>query len=97
MSLELFLKVPEGAIEVLFDEENQPLFKRVGLGKHLGIRNIRDNFKEFLSQHARPRSEIEDVGVTDTLGRAEIIMIYSLILIVESKLLFALKNPRQLP
>ena len=97
MSLELFLKVPEGAIEALFDEQNQLLFKRAGLGKNLSIRNIRENFNEFLSHHARPRSEIEDGGVTDTLGRAEIIMIYSLILIVESKLLFALKNPRQLP
>ena len=31
MDLELFHKVPAGAIETLFDEENQPLFKRVDL------------------------------------------------------------------
>ena len=71
MSLELFHKVPAGAIETLFDEQNQPLFKRADLGKYLGIRNIRDNFKEFSSHHAHSRSEIEGVGVTDTHGRAK--------------------------
>ena len=71
MSLELFHKVPAGAIKTLFDVQNQPLFKRTDLRKYLGIRNIRDNFKEFSSHHAHPRSEIEDVGVTNTLGRAK--------------------------
>ena len=71
MSLELFHKVPAGAIEMLFDEQNQPLFKRADLGKYLGIRNIRDNFKEFSLHHTRPRSEIEGAGVTNTLGRAK--------------------------
>ena len=56
---------------MLFDEQNQPLFKRDDLGKYLGIKNIRDNFKEFSSHHAHPRSEIEGVGVTDNLGRAK--------------------------
>ena len=37
MSLELFHKVPTGAIKRLFDEQNQPLFKRADLGKYLGI------------------------------------------------------------
>ena len=64
MSLELFKKVPTGAIETLFDDENQPLFKRSDLGKYLGIRNIRENFREFLSHRACSRSEIEGVGVT---------------------------------
>ena len=71
MTLELFHKVPAGAIETLFDEQNQPLFKRADLGKYLGIRNIRDNFKEFSLYHAHPRSEIEGVGVTDTHGKAK--------------------------
>ena len=31
MGLELFHKVPAGAIETLFDEQNQPLFKRADL------------------------------------------------------------------
>ena len=31
MSLELFHEVPAGAIEMLFDEQNQPLFKRADL------------------------------------------------------------------
>ena len=71
MSLELFHKVPTGATEKLFNEQKQPLFKRADLGKYLGIRNIRDNFKEFSSHHAHPRSEIEGVSVMDTLWRAK--------------------------
>ena len=47
------------------------MFKRSDLGKYLGIRNIRDNFKEFSSHHAHPRSEIEGVGVTYSLGRTK--------------------------
>ena len=58
MSLELFHEVPARAIETLFDAQNQPLFKIADLGKYLGIRNIKDNFKEFSSHHARPRPEI---------------------------------------
>ena len=50
---------------------NQPLFKRADLGKYLGIRNIRDNLKEFSSYHSHPRSEKEGVGVTETLGRVK--------------------------
>ena len=68
MGLELFQKIPAGVIETLFDDQNQPLLKRSDLGKYLGIRNIRDNFKEFSSHHA-PRSEIEGVSVTDPFGR----------------------------
>ena len=71
MGLELFHKVPAGAIETLFDGQNQPLFKRADLGRCLGVRNIRDNFKEFLSHHAHPRSEIEGGSVTNNLGRAK--------------------------
>ena len=67
----MFHEVSAGAIETLFDEQIQPLFKKADLGKYLGIRNIRDNFKEFSSHHARPRSEIEDVVPYDTLGRTE--------------------------
>ena len=71
MSLELFHKVPVGAIETIFDEQNQPLFKRDDLRKYLGMRNIRDNFKDFKLHRARPRSEIEGVVQSDTLGRAK--------------------------
>ena len=71
MSLELFQKEPAGAIETLFDDENQPLFRRSELGKYLGIRNIRENFREFLSHHACSRSEIEGVGVTYPLGQTK--------------------------
>ena len=40
MGLELFHKVPAGAIETLFAEQKQPLFKRADLRKYLGIENI---------------------------------------------------------
>ena len=47
MGLELFHKVPAGANETLFDEQNQPLFKRADLGMYLGIEDIKINFKTF--------------------------------------------------
>ena len=50
----MFHKVLPGAIEKLLDEKNQPLSKRADLGKHLGIRNIRGNFKEFSLHHDHP-------------------------------------------
>ena len=71
MSLELFQKVPAGGIETFFDDQNQLLYKMSDPGKYLGRRNIRDNFKEFSSHHARPRSKIEGVGVTNILGRTK--------------------------
>ena len=71
MSLELFHKVPEGAIETLYDEQNQPLFKRADLGKYLGIRTKGDNFKDFPSHCTRHRLEIEAAGLTAPLGRTK--------------------------
>ena len=71
MSLELFHEVPAGATETLFDEQNQPLFKRADIGKYLGIRNIGDNFKDFPSHYTRPSSEIEAGGLTAPLGRTK--------------------------
>ena len=47
MSLALFDTVPAGAIETLFDEQNQPLFKRARLGKYLGIGNIKDTYQDI--------------------------------------------------
>ena len=47
MSLELFHKVPPGATERLFDDQNQLLFKSADLGKYLGVEDIRHNFKDF--------------------------------------------------
>ena len=71
ISLELFQKVPAGTIEMLFDDQSQPLFKWSDLGKYQGIRNIKDSFKDFPSHYTHPRSEIEDVGVTNPLGRTK--------------------------
>ena len=69
MRLEVFHKVPAGATETLFNEQNYPLFKSVDLGKYLDITNIRDNFKDFPLHHAHPKSEIEGAGLYGTLGR----------------------------
>ena len=46
MSLDLFNSVPAGAIEVLFDEANQPLFKRADLGRFLGLKDIKGAFRD---------------------------------------------------
>ena len=71
MSRELFHKVPAGAIETLFDEQKQPLFKRADLEKYLGIEKIKNNFKDFLSHYACARSKIAGACLTGLLGRTK--------------------------
>ena len=71
MSLELFHEVPAGAIETLFDEQNQPLFKRADLGKYLGIEDVIHNFRDLPSHHNRLRLDLEGWGPTPTLGRTK--------------------------
>ena len=71
MSLELFHGVPVGAIETLFDEQNQSLFKRAELGKYLGIENIKNNFKDFPSHYTCHRLEIQEGSQTSPLGRTK--------------------------
>ena len=66
MSLELFHKVPAGAIETLFDEQNQSLSKRADLENYLVIENIKDNFKDFPSHYTQPRLNLEG-GVLNSL------------------------------
>ena len=65
MSLEFFHKAPGEAIEILFDYQKQPLFKRTDLGKYLDIEIIKHNFKDFPSHYARPRSDLEGGGRCD--------------------------------
>ena len=55
MTLELFRKVPTGAIETFFDEEDQPLFKRADLGKYLGIEDKNIISRAF--HHITPASD----------------------------------------
>ena len=40
MSLALFNAVPARAVEILYDEQNQPWFKRADVGKFLEITHI---------------------------------------------------------
>ena len=62
MSLELFQEVPAGAIDTLFDDQNQPLFKRSELGKQLGI-------EDFSSHCIHPRSDLKERVSPHPLGR----------------------------
>ena len=71
MSLELFHKVPAGAIETVLDEQNQPLFKRADLSKYLGIEDIKSNFKDFSSHYTLRRSNLKGVGLTSSLGKTK--------------------------
>ena len=43
MSLTLFNAVAAGAIETLFDDQNQPWFKCAGLGRYLGIVKVKNS------------------------------------------------------
>ena len=56
MSLDLLHKAPAGAIETLFDEQNQPILKTADLVKNIGMGKIRYKFKDFPSYYtcARP-------------------------------------------
>ena len=71
MSLELFHKVPAGAIETLLNDKNQSLFKRVDLGKYLGIEDIRHNFKDFPSHYTHPSSGLEAGSRTPALRKTK--------------------------
>ena len=88
MSLELFHKVPAGAIEMIFNEQNQPLFKRADLGKYLGIEDMKHNFKDFPSHCTHPRSETEARGQVPplplplSLEGQKVLMISSLVWMV---------------
>ena len=82
MTLGLFHKVPAGAIERFFDQQNQPLFKGSALGKYLGKENIKHNFKDFPSHYTHLRSDLEGRGLTAPLRGQKIPMIFLLIWLV---------------
>ena len=65
MSLALFNSVPAGAIETLFDDQNQPWFKRADLGRYLGILDIARNFKDI-----KTTSRLEIMGQGQSLPRS---------------------------
>ena len=53
------------------DEQNEPLLKRADLRKYVGIMSIRDKLKDFPSHYAWTRSETEDAGLSNTLGKLQ--------------------------
>ena len=58
MSLALFNSVPASAIETLFDDQNQPWFKRPDLGRYLGIVKVK-NSMHIPSHFMCKRQDIE--------------------------------------
>ena len=67
----MFHKVPPGATERLFDDQNQLLFKSADLGKYLGVEDIRHNFKDFPSHCAHLRSDLEAGGRAPSLRKTK--------------------------
>ena len=65
MSFALFNAVPAGAIETLFDDQNQPWFKRADLGRYLGILGIARNFKDI-----KTTSRLEIMGQGQSLPQS---------------------------
>ena len=63
--LVLFEAVPAGAIETLFDDQNQPWFKRADLGRYLGILDIARNLKD-----KKTTSRLEIMGHGQPLPRS---------------------------
>ena len=64
MSLALFNAVPAGAIEILYDEQNQPWFKQVHVGEYISIANMRDATSKLDPEDKKSRAEL-------TLNRPE--------------------------
>ena len=70
MSLALFNSVPAGAIEILYDEQSQPWFKRADLGRYLGIVKVK-NSMHIPSHFMCKRQDIEGDCCTVPLGRVK--------------------------
>ena len=68
MSLALFNSVPAVAIETLFDDQNQPWFKRADLGRYLGIVKVK-NSMHISSHFMCKRQDIKGVLPQGPLGK----------------------------
>ena len=60
----LFNAVPAGAIEILYDEQNQPWFKQVHVGEYISIANMRDATSKLDPEDKKSRAEITDGSYT---------------------------------
>ena len=60
--------MPAGAIETLFDDHNQPWFKRADLGRYLGIVKVK-NSVHITSHFMCKRQDIERDCCTVPLGK----------------------------
>ena len=68
MSLALFNSVPSGAIETLFDDQNQSWFKPADLGRYLGIVKVK-NSMHIPSHFMCKRQDIERDCCIVSLGK----------------------------
>ena len=62
----LFNAIPAGKIEILYDEQDQPWFKRAALGRYLGLQHIHTSVPEI---DMKARGEI--MGGALCLGRSK--------------------------
>ena len=67
MSLALFNAVPAGAIETVFDYQNQPWFNRADLGRYLGIVKVKHSM-HIRSHFMCKRQDIKGVLVPPQSG-----------------------------
>ena len=56
--------IPAGAIEILYDEQNQPWFKQVHVGEYISIANMRDATSKVDPEDKKSRAEITDGSYT---------------------------------
>ena len=68
MSIALFNAVPAGAIELLFDEQDQPWFKRAHVRMFLALSQIEKSLNGLNSEESRPRSVFGPAYSTTTIG-----------------------------
>ena len=81
----------------LFNDQNQPFFQKADLGNSLGIKDVKNNFKDFSSQYTRSRLDLKGVGLTPSIGRTKNPHDIFINLDGSIKMAVRSKNPRQLP
>ena len=71
MSLALFNAVPAGAIEILYDEQNQPWIHRAQYGRYLGLQHIHTSIPKNLQHEVYNREQIVGCQRLAPLGESK--------------------------
>ena len=66
MNVSLFSAVPAGAIKVLFDDQNQPWFKRAHVGRFLGLLQVEKLLNRLNKCEIRTRRELSRAYISTT-------------------------------